>query len=254
MKREIKYTLAMITAALLAGGLLLTIRGRPSQADEKQEKTEARDKQKTEGVRLDPETQERIGLQVKPLQSATVRPEVTVYGTLEADPSEEFILRSPFTGILMSNGQWPAVGVRLDQGTEVGSVRPLFAPMDRVALNERLASARAEWEAAKASEASVSKEVNRLKQLNSEEQNASDKAVQEAEAQLASEKAKLHSAQASVELITAHEFVRAIKEDRLPSVNVWEAVAFTLPGIVAHQSALRDGELLKIKDYGKAPA
>jgi len=50
-----------------------------------------------------------------------------------------------------------------------------------------------------------------------------------------------------------HEFVRAIVEDRHPAVNVWEAVAYTLPGIVAHESALRDGEVLKIKDYGKAP-
>ena len=52
----------------------------------------------------------------------------------------------------------------------------------------------------------------------------------------------------------AHEFIRSIKEDRTPAVNIWEAVAFTLPGIVAHQSALRDGEPLKIRDYGKAPA
>jgi len=49
-----------------------------------------------------------------------------------------------------------------------------------------------------------------------------------------------------------HEFVSAIAEDRHPSVNVWEAAAFTGPGIVAHQSALRDGELLKIPDFGKA--
>jgi len=27
-----------------------------------------------------------------------------------------------------------------------------------------------------------------------------------------------------------------------------------MPGIIAHQSALKGGELLKIKDYGKAPA
>ena len=32
------------------------------------------------------------------------------------------------------------------------------------------------------------------------------------------------------------------------------AIAFTLPGIVAHQSALRGGEVLKIRDYGTAPA
>ena len=36
-------------------------------------------------------------------------------------------------------------------------------------------------------------------------------------------------------------------------VNAYEAVAYTLPGIVAHQSALRGGELMKIKDYGAAP-
>lgn len=51
-----------------------------------------------------------------------------------------------------------------------------------------------------------------------------------------------------------HEFVRAIVEDRHPTVNIWEAIAYTLPGIVAHQSALRGGETLKIRDYGQAPA
>ena len=49
-----------------------------------------------------------------------------------------------------------------------------------------------------------------------------------------------------------HEFVRAIVEDRTPAVDVYEAIAYTLPGIVAHQSALRGGEVLKIRDYGKA--
>lgn len=50
-----------------------------------------------------------------------------------------------------------------------------------------------------------------------------------------------------------HEFVQSIVEDRHPSVNVWEAVAYTLPGLVAHESALNDGELLKIRDYGRPP-
>jgi hypothetical protein len=50
-----------------------------------------------------------------------------------------------------------------------------------------------------------------------------------------------------------HEFVSAIVEGRHPAVNAWEAVAYTLPGIVAHQSALKGGEVMKIKDYGTAP-
>lgn len=51
-----------------------------------------------------------------------------------------------------------------------------------------------------------------------------------------------------------HEFISAIVEDRWPAVNVYEAIAYTAPGIIAHQSALRGGELIKIKDYGRAEA
>ena len=47
-----------------------------------------------------------------------------------------------------------------------------------------------------------------------------------------------------------HEFISSIVEDRWPTVNVYEAIAFTNPGIIAHQSAKRGGEPLKIKDYG----
>jgi predicted dehydrogenase len=51
-----------------------------------------------------------------------------------------------------------------------------------------------------------------------------------------------------------HEFVSAVLADRTPAVNIWEAIAYTLPGILAHQSALRNGETIRIRDYGKAPA
>jgi hypothetical protein len=52
----------------------------------------------------------------------------------------------------------------------------------------------------------------------------------------------------------AHEFVSAILENREPLVNIYEALAMTVPGIVAHQSALKDGETLKIPQYGRAKA
>jgi predicted dehydrogenase len=50
-----------------------------------------------------------------------------------------------------------------------------------------------------------------------------------------------------------HEFVSACAEDRQPRINAWEAVRYLAPGIVAHQSALRDGETLPIPDWGDAP-
>jgi len=47
-----------------------------------------------------------------------------------------------------------------------------------------------------------------------------------------------------------HEFISALLAGRRPTVSVYEAVAFTAPGIVAHQSALKGGEQLKIPDFG----
>ncbi|UCD52791.1 MAG: Gfo/Idh/MocA family oxidoreductase [Phycisphaerales bacterium] len=47
----------------------------------------------------------------------------------------------------------------------------------------------------------------------------------------------------------ANEFITAILADREPLVNVYEALAMTVPGIVAHQSALKHGETLKIPQF-----
>ena len=49
----------------------------------------------------------------------------------------------------------------------------------------------------------------------------------------------------------AHEFVTAILENREPLVSIYEALAMTVPGIVAHQSALKNGETLKVPQYDR---
>jgi len=46
-----------------------------------------------------------------------------------------------------------------------------------------------------------------------------------------------------------NEFVTAILEDRRPLVDIVQALNMTVSGIVAHQSALKDGELMKIPQY-----
>jgi predicted dehydrogenase len=50
-----------------------------------------------------------------------------------------------------------------------------------------------------------------------------------------------------------HEFVDAIAHDRVPAINVWEAVRYMAAGATAHKSALRDGETLNVPDWGDAP-
>ncbi len=46
-----------------------------------------------------------------------------------------------------------------------------------------------------------------------------------------------------------NEFVSSILENRRPMVDVVTALNMTVPGIVAHQSALKDGEWMKIPQY-----
>jgi len=46
-----------------------------------------------------------------------------------------------------------------------------------------------------------------------------------------------------------HEFIISILEDRQPLVDIVWALNMTVSGIVAHQSALKDGELMKIPQY-----
>lgn len=46
-----------------------------------------------------------------------------------------------------------------------------------------------------------------------------------------------------------NEFVLSILEDRKPLVDVAQALNMTVSGIVAHQSAMKDGELMKIPQY-----
>jgi predicted dehydrogenase len=49
------------------------------------------------------------------------------------------------------------------------------------------------------------------------------------------------------------DFVSALTRGELPPVNAWLAARFTIPGIIAHESALRGGERLPVPDFGDAP-
>ena len=48
-----------------------------------------------------------------------------------------------------------------------------------------------------------------------------------------------------------NEFVTALLEDRMPKVSIYEALAMTVPGIVAHKSALEGGKSLKIPCFDR---
>ena len=47
----------------------------------------------------------------------------------------------------------------------------------------------------------------------------------------------------------ANNFIESILLDQTPLVNIYQALSMTVPGIVAHQSALKDGETMKVPQY-----
>ena len=46
-----------------------------------------------------------------------------------------------------------------------------------------------------------------------------------------------------------HEFIDSLVHDRRPTVDVYEALSYTVPGIIAHESALQHGKQMKIPQY-----
>ena len=45
-----------------------------------------------------------------------------------------------------------------------------------------------------------------------------------------------------------HEFVTAIAENRPPAIDIYQAVRYMIMGVIAHKSAMKEGELLPIPD------
>ena len=49
------------------------------------------------------------------------------------------------------------------------------------------------------------------------------------------------------------DFCTAVTNGTMPYVNAWRAARYTIPGLIAHESALQGGVLLDIPDFGEAP-
>jgi hypothetical protein len=50
-------------------------------------------------------------------------------------------------------------------------------------------------------------------------------------------------------VLLAAEFINALLEEREPAVDIYETLAMTVPGILAHDSSLRDGEQLSVPGF-----
>ncbi len=154
-------------------------------------------------IRFTAEMQQRLEIHADPLMGISRLPEAVAYGYLEEDPSRSFVVRAPVSGNVreVAGQAWPEVGQTIADRTIVGAIEPRLAPTDRITLADRLSSARADVEAGQAAVAVAQAALNRARTLNADDKNVSDKAVQEAEARVAAEEARLAAANRSVKLM-----------------------------------------------------
>lgn len=195
-------------------------------------------------VRFDRETQQRLGIQTMALAAVTKRGEVSGYGRLEEDPSRSFVLRAPVAGALQGTptGTWPNVGQVLADRAMVGSIDPRLLPTDRITLSDRLAAARADAEAGRASLAAAQAALVRARTLNADDKNVSDRAVQEAEARVATEQARFTAATQTATLIetslkSTHDAAAPL--DLLRGGQVVEVLAHPGESVESGQAILR---------------
>ena len=64
---------------------------------------------------------------------------------------------------------------------------------------------------------------------------------------------EIHSVHMKSHPLLVDDFCTAVYKGSLPRVNAWQAARFTVPGLVAHQSAVQGGVLMNVPDFGDAP-
>lgn len=153
-------------------------------------------------VKFDDETQKRMGIRTAAVAGISKDAAVTAYGFLAADPASSFVVKAPISGTLHA-AKWPDVGQPVADGASLGTVEPQIAPTDRASLTDRLATAEADEESARANIASATAELNRVRRLNADDKNASDRAVEDAQNRVAAEQAHLKGAASSIAAIKA---------------------------------------------------
>jgi len=152
---------------------------------------------------LDPAGQEQIGLVAEVLAADSFQPRRKAFGKFLADPERTFLLRAPLAGIVRPgpDGGWPAIGKPMADGAVAGSLEPRLQAKDRIDLQARLEARKGDIVSGQANLAAASAEFQRARKLNAEDKNVSDRALQEAQARVAAEQARLDAARNEVRLI-----------------------------------------------------
>ncbi len=153
-------------------------------------------------VALDGTTVMRLGIATAPLANATAAPTLTAPGRLIADPATSAAVRAPFAGRLVPGPQpLPTFGAAVTAGQTIALLQPLLSVAERADLAVRRAQAASDLAAARAAEVVAARELERTRALHADGNTASQRAVDQAEAEHAAVAARIEAAAAALALL-----------------------------------------------------
>ena len=157
-------------------------------------------------VHIDTDDQEHMGLEVAKPAPLAMKPEIVAYGRVESDPASSFTVRAPIAGTIVADAKaaWPTLGeLRATADVALGAIKPRLTAVERADIAARLATARGELATSRAELTAASAALERTRALNAADKNASDRALQDAEARVSAEQARSAAASASIDVLSA---------------------------------------------------
>jgi hypothetical protein len=226
MKRVRYLAIAMV---LLGGAVIAAIAVTldakdPDDAASTTQPAKTEEKPPPGHLKLKPEELQHAGIKTKALEAGTFAPETRLFGILQEDPDFAFALRAPVPGTIVAGDKpWPTVGQTLPDKTSIGQVQQRLAPADQIAvtaqqltLQTQLANAQADKASAEISLAANKASYERLKSLNAQDRNVSDRVVEEALTKVKTDEAHLQAADKTLDLVKAALSTPQMKAGALP--------------------------------------
>lgn len=142
------------------------------------------------------EAQRTLGLATTRPAAADYRPSQRAYGALQADPARTFALRAPVAGYLElpAGAAWPRLGDAAHPGAVIGAIRPRFTPSEQYDITTKWMQAQSEVEEIKADLAAQRASYESKRRLNKDGKIIADRAIEEAEARVKADEARLDAA------------------------------------------------------------
>ncbi len=200
-------------------------------------------------IHLTAAQQKTLNIQTAPLQTAAVRPMLTLYGRLKRNPDAVFTLASPLAGVVRAwpPQPWPQIGLAVTQGQLLAGVKPVVSTTLRITLALELTKVQADLIAAKVARSTAAAAYAREKSLYHQNEAVSLRRLQQAQAAWAAARSRVKADAQSIAAITRQ--LKAGAAGAMLPLPVFQTGLVT--AVLAHpgQAVAANQPILKVENF-----